>query len=101
MKTITVLEEKLDYIEWNPKATPRLNSELPGIEGPAVQRWLDAHGRRMPLVMLTQQGKPTVVSDLGEAAANGAIQDPPSLRMLEKRIEFVCEFWTGWCARVQ
>ena len=101
MKIISLVEEKRNFEHWTPKAASPVNSELPGIEGPAVQRWLSAHDRRMPLIMLTQQGKPTVVSDIGGVGARGAIKNQASPGMVEKQIELVCEFWTGWCARVR
>jgi DNA-binding NarL/FixJ family response regulator len=96
-----ILEETFDHAEWTIKPSQRVNFVSAGMDRLAVRRWLKAHGRRMPLVVLTQRGKPAVVSDVSEADASGVIENQESLQKLEKQIEYVCEFWTDWRSRAR
>ena len=96
-----ILEETFDHAEWTITPAQRVNFASAGMDRLAVRQWLKAHGRRMPLVVLTQRGKPAVLADISEAGASGVIENHASLRKLEKQIEYVCEFWTGWRSRAR
>jgi hypothetical protein len=97
---IILMEEKFDHAEWMITPSQRVNFASAGTRL-AVRRWLKTHGRRMPLVVLTQRGKPAVVSDVSAADTSGVIKNQESLRKLEKQIEYVCEFWTDWRSRAR